>query len=93
MARYKDVYHKIKASDSLKYRASDSQNKKRYSRLYRSQLSDYEILLLMYNAMTDQGGKLGIYLRQFEILDNLPEQSLLQETDENLYRSLVNQKE
>lgn len=43
-----------------------------HSRLMRSQISDYELLLLFYNCISPRGEKFTKYAREFSLFDNLP---------------------
>ena len=56
---------------------SNVENKKRYSGALRAQLSTFELLLLFYNGASDVGGKFSKYIVEFELLENLAFDSLL----------------
>lgn len=50
----------------------------RYSKIFRCLLSEDELLLLRYNAMSNYGRKMQIYINQYNILKHLPFMRLLE---------------
>jgi len=56
-----------------------------YIKLIRAQLSDQELLLLFYNALTEQGKSFKPYVYDFSIFDNLPKIKLLDKSHESWY--------
>ena len=62
--------------------------KKEYSRIIRSQLSAYELILLFYNCFQDKGSKFKYYAEKYRIFDNLTEEMLMKEVHQLLYNQL-----
>ncbi|HCM5059076.1 TPA: putative phage abortive infection protein [Klebsiella aerogenes] len=54
-----------------------SVNKKKYANILRAQLSNYELLMLFYNANFVHGRKFETYMNSYAILDNLPAEKLI----------------
>jgi len=54
-----------------------SVNKKKYANILRAQLSNYELLMLFYNANFVHGRKFKKYVNTYAILDNLPAEKLI----------------
>lgn len=52
-------------------------NKKKYANILRAQLSNYELLMLFYNANFVHGRKFEMYMNSYAILDNLPAEKLI----------------
>ncbi|EFJ3327892.1 hypothetical protein G5I70_003322, partial [Escherichia coli] len=52
-------------------------NKKKYANILRAQLSNYELLMLFYNANFVHGKKFKVYMNLYAILDNLPAEKLI----------------
>ncbi|RYG59503.1 hypothetical protein EON80_25660 [bacterium] len=52
-----------------------------YVKILRAQLSDFELAVLYYNALSNRGRKLQQYLETFAIFDNLDEKYLLHPDD------------
>lgn len=50
---------------------SNIENKQLYSRLLRAQLSNQELFIIYYNALTPYGKNFVPYMQQFKIMDNL----------------------
>lgn len=61
----------------VKYVKENSYSITEHMRLVRSQISDYELLLLFYNLLTPQGAKFKDLAEQLALLDNLPTTHLL----------------
>lgn len=80
---YRYTYNMLRFIDE-----SDIIDKKKYVRIYRSRLSDYEFVLLMYNAMTEDGKKLVFYINKFDILDNISTNLLISPDDLDIFKSL-----
>lgn len=51
--------------------------KRRFSRLLRAQISDYELAVLLYNTQTKNGAKWAELAEAYRIFDNLPDNLLL----------------
>jgi hypothetical protein len=68
---------------------STNVDKKFYSNLVRSQLSDQELFLLFYNCLTPHGQKFMTYAIQYELFDNLKIESLMSPSHVNLVDSRV----
>lgn len=54
-----------------------SDDKKKYANILRAQLSNYELLMLFYNANFVHGRKFKKYMNSYAILDNLPAEKLI----------------
>lgn len=52
------------------------EDKTLYTRLIRAQLSNVELEILYYNALSTEGNNLIQYMQKFKLMDNLPPQSL-----------------
>lgn len=69
------------------YRFIDESNgvdKKFYSNLVRSQLSDQELFILFYNCLTPQGSKFMKYAIEYELFDNMKRSGLISSSHESL---------
>lgn len=55
---------------------SEIENKEFYARLVRSQISNQELFILYYNALSPQGTKFKSYIVEFKLMDNLPPSEL-----------------
>lgn len=51
---------------------ADHVEKEKYSRIVRAQLSDYELLALFYNCISEQGAPFTKYVVKYSMLDNMP---------------------
>lgn len=60
-------------------------DKLRYVKLLRAQLSDYELLMLFYTALNKNGRNYWIYIHEYEIFDNLPPNMLIKPEHKELY--------
>lgn len=49
----------------------------KYASVLRAQISNYELLMLFYNAQTFHGRKFKKYLEKYRVLDNLPTEKLI----------------
>ncbi len=59
--------------------AEISENKKAdYAKILRCQLSDSEMILLRYNAMSSHGKKMQVYLNRYNLLKHIPIMSLIE---------------
>lgn len=54
------------------------EEKKLYTRLIRAQLSNVELEILYYNALSTEGNNLIQYMQEFKLMDNLPPERLYQ---------------
>ena len=52
-------------------------DKKKYANILRAQLSNYELLMLFYNANFVHGKKFILYVNSYAIMDNLPVEKLV----------------
>jgi predicted transcriptional regulator len=52
-------------------------DKKKYANILRAQLSNYELLMLFYNANFVHGKKFIVYINSYAIMDNLPVEKLI----------------
>lgn len=60
-------------------------DKLRYVKLLRAQLSDYELLMLFYTALNNNGLNYWIYIHVYELFDNLPPNMLIRPEHKALY--------
>lgn len=69
-----------------KYKDNENSNQNNmYFRILRAQLSNYELVLILYNCQTDLGSKLAFYVDKHKILDNLPEDILFHEAHHSMF--------
>ncbi|MDP9808307.1 putative membrane protein [Rhizobium tibeticum] len=68
---YRFLFNMIRLIDDSEF------DKKAYMRLVRAQLSDYELLVLFYNAMNPKGQAFKTYITKYSLFDNLPDELLL----------------
>lgn len=70
---FRNLYTTIKLVDQ-----SEIQDKKKYTNIVRAQLSSYELLLLFYNCLSDNGrGKFKPLVEEYAIFKNLPDKLLI----------------
>ncbi|WP_058962303.1 putative phage abortive infection protein [Type-E symbiont of Plautia stali] len=50
----------------------ENEDKKKYANILRAQISNYELLMLFYNSLSENGEKFKSYFEKYEVLDNLP---------------------
>jgi uncharacterized membrane protein len=60
-------------------------DKLRYVKLLRAQLSDYELIMLFYTALNKNGLNYWSYIHEYEIFDNLPPNMLIKQEHKKLY--------
>ena len=48
-----------------------------YAKILRAQLSNYELLILFYNALSKYGANFGFYINEYQLFDNLPLHELI----------------
>ena len=60
-------------------------NKAAYVKLLRAQLSDYELVLLFYTALNRHGINYWLYIHEYQLLDNLPKELLIDASHADLY--------
>jgi hypothetical protein len=60
-------------------------DKLRYVKLLRAQLSDYELLMLFYTALNKNGLNYWVYIHDYELFDNLPPNMLIKPEHKDLY--------
>lgn len=56
----------------------DEDTKRRYAKIFRCQLTEYELLLLRYNASTHYGKKMQVYINRYNLLKHLPKMHLVE---------------
>lgn len=56
----------------------DTEDKAKYAKMLRCQLSEEELFFIRYNAMTPNGANMRKYLNQFNMMKHLPELSILE---------------
>ncbi|MDA8481396.1 putative phage abortive infection protein, partial [Citrobacter sp. Awk 4] len=55
----------------------DDNSKKKYANILRAQLSNYELLMLLYNGNSKNGLKFKEYFNEYAVMDNLPVDKLI----------------
>ncbi|RAI84432.1 putative phage abortive infection protein [Paenibacillus pabuli] len=72
---FRNLYHIIKLIDESAELENDSdcelEERKKYIRIIRAQLSTDELLLLLYNSLTDEGSKFHTLIIKYKLLNNL----------------------
>ncbi|MCP5086585.1 MAG: hypothetical protein GY952_07285 [Rhodobacteraceae bacterium] len=71
--------------NSFKFLEQSNSTKPVHIKLLRSILSDHELLLIFYNALTPRGENFRTYIETFELFDNLPRFQLLSSDHAMLY--------
>lgn len=66
---FKTIYRIIKIIDEADI---DEDEKLQYSKILRSQLSEYEMFALYYNSISKEGGKFYIFILKYNLLKHLP---------------------
>lgn len=66
---YRFLFNTFKFIDEAEVNDAD---KKRYANILRAQISNYELLMLFYNCLSEDGRKFQYYFEKYEVLDNLP---------------------
>ncbi|WP_159513897.1 MULTISPECIES: putative phage abortive infection protein [Enterobacter] len=66
---YRFLFNTFKFIDDAEI---DNESKKKYANILRSQISNYELIMLFYNSLSIDGEKFRYYFAKYEILDNLP---------------------
>ncbi|RYM60010.1 Uncharacterised protein [Serratia quinivorans] len=65
----------------------DFKSKMKYAKIIRSQLSDYELIMIFYNGLSDQGiSKFKPIIEKYTLLDNLPYDLLFDSEHVNNYK-------
>ena len=89
---FRNLYHVIKfvkESETLKDGDSDTEykNRRRYTSLVRATLSQFELALLFYNGLSDNGEKFKPLIEEFGLLENFDRDALYdRQEDEKLYK-------
>lgn len=86
---YRLLYRIMQTIDEAKV---DDDTKRRYAKIFRCQISEEELILLRYNALTHYGKKMQVYINRYNLLKHLPKMHLL-EFNEPSILSLVNGRE
>ncbi|PJN52854.1 putative phage abortive infection protein [Paenibacillus sp. FSL H8-0317] len=72
---FRNLYHIIKLIDESAELENDNnsefEERKKYIRIIRAQLSTDELLLLFYNSLTDEGSKFHALIIKYKLLNNL----------------------
>lgn len=66
---FRFLYNIFKYIDDSNISMTD---KIKYSGIVRAQISDYELLLLMYNCLSEHGKPFIKYIQKYKLLDNIP---------------------
>jgi hypothetical protein len=76
-----------KQTDKDKYNLCNYLERYKYTCIVRAQLSDYELLLLFYNCLSDNGvEKFKPLVEEYAILKNLPQEDILKSEWINDYK-------
>ncbi|SYX84629.1 putative phage abortive infection protein [Paenibacillus alvei] len=67
---FRNLYHTIRWVHNANC-FENNEEKKEYIRIIRSQLSSYELIVLYYNCMVEQGGKLKELAVEYNLFDNI----------------------
>ncbi|MBO5058145.1 MAG: putative phage abortive infection protein [Prevotella sp.] len=86
---YRLLYRIMQTIDDAKV---DEETKRRYSKIFRCQITEEELLLLRYNAATNYGKKMQIYINRYNLLKHLPKMHLLEFKEPSIL-SMVNGQE
>jgi hypothetical protein len=68
----------------IRYVSENSYARPYHSKLIRAQLSDQEVVLLMYNSLSEAGSPFKQFALEFDLFDNLPIEMLLDPSHEKL---------
>jgi len=71
---FRNLYHIFRLVDES---VLDVKEKEKISRIGRAQLSNFELVLLFYNGLSEKGAKFKPLIEKYKLLDNLPESLLL----------------
>lgn len=79
---FRTLYNILRFVDetTLVHNKSNKEFQMKYVRVLRAQLSDYELVILYYNCVHANGDKMLRYINEYEILDNMPKDLLLDAT-------------
>ncbi|MDK8188795.1 putative phage abortive infection protein [Paenibacillus sp. UMB7766-LJ446] len=66
----------------------DVYEKRKYSRIIRSQLSAYELLLLFYNCFQGKGENFTVYTEKYNLFDNLIYEQLVEKNHLEMYKEI-----
>jgi len=67
--------------DSQKFKMQNEHVRYKYSSIMRAQLSDYELLLIFYNGLSEKGKKFKPLIEKYSLLDNMDKKEII---DKNL---------
>lgn len=82
---FRTLYEIVKLIDENEVHKNNADGKQRYVNLVRSQLSNYELLVLFYHCFfSEHGAKFKPYIFKYDLLDNLPWHDLIDETAHRL---------
>lgn len=82
---FRNLYHIIKFVKN-----SDIEEKKTYTNIVRAQLSTFELALLFYNCLSDNGNrKFKPLVEEYNLVKNLPKEVLLMQDHAKLYTNIV----
>lgn len=62
-------------------------DKIKYIRILRAQISDYELIILFYNGLTDKAEKFKGYIEKYSFFDNIPMEHIINKNHVNLYKN------
>ena len=74
-----------KTEDKVRYDLCNFLIQYKYTSITRSQLSDYELLLLFYNGLSEMGEKFKPLIEEYALLKNLPRMDIYDSSLFDLY--------
>lgn len=74
---FRHLYNIVKFVDESEEKYLGGKRKKFYTNLIRAQLSNYELLLLFYNSLSEHGEKFKPLIEKYSILNNIPFDKLI----------------
>lgn len=80
---FNNIYNILELIDK-----SDISNKSYYSNILRSQLSTYEVILLFYHSIGEDGIQIIDLVREYDLCENLERNLLIEGENDNLIRSI-----
>lgn len=78
-------YFRLTYNTLLWLKRSKNEDIEFYAKILRSQFTDYELVYLGYEGLTDEGQKLNVLLNEFDFLSKIRKQYLFQPSDVKLF--------
>ncbi|WP_243375068.1 putative phage abortive infection protein [Microvirga solisilvae] len=87
---FRTLYNILRFVDetSLVHTEFNKEFQMKYVRVLRAQLSDYELVILYYNCVHANGDRMLKFINEYEILDNMPKDLLLDLTHEQQFNQI-----